>query len=108
MLHLLEGPIYIQINEDREEKKLRTQRESNPQPLCSEVCALPLCYNHCLSRDSLTEYFVGTFVFVKQNFVQERQVDEDVVVRFQNLEKQPRGWSRSVLNWLIFAQDDFG
>ena len=25
-----------------------TQQESNPEPLCSEACGLPLCNNHCL------------------------------------------------------------
>ena len=28
-------------------KKPSTQRDSNPGPLCHEMCALLLCYNHC-------------------------------------------------------------
>ena len=43
MLHLLEGPaLRTHYWEDREEKKCSTQRDSNPQPLCYEACALTL------------------------------------------------------------------
>ena len=45
MLHLLEAPVYEHITDDRRRKKPSTRRESNPQPLCYEECALLLCYN---------------------------------------------------------------
>ena len=35
------------------EKKPSTQRDSNPTPLCSESCSLPLRYNCCPARIKL-------------------------------------------------------
>ena len=45
MLHLLEGPVFVHITEDRRRIKPGTLGESNPWTLCYEACDLPLCYN---------------------------------------------------------------
>ena len=49
ILHLTKGPVQGHITEDRKRKKPRTQRESNPLPLCYKAHALPLCYNRAAS-----------------------------------------------------------
>ena len=47
ILQFMEGPVQGHITEDRSRKKSSTQQELNPQTLCYEACALPLCFNCC-------------------------------------------------------------
>ena len=56
MLHLHQGPDKGHTSDRIEKrKKPSTRQNSNPQPLCHEACAPPLCYNRCLIEEKLKQ-----------------------------------------------------
>ena len=45
---------------EKKRKKPSTRQDSNPQPLCQEASALPLCYNRCPYEINFREVITTT------------------------------------------------